>query len=156
VDRAADKLVLVVEAGIDLVQPARLGAAGREARPAVELLARRPAVAAAGELAKAVEAHGAGIEPELEPMNLARGARLGECIGSDQSDQGSEHKPGAAHQHLQRSTNDAPRMAALAYSENTYSIEAVEVFLSSGESCITAAACLEPTSTAMYCLPLTE
>jgi hypothetical protein len=44
----------------------------------------------------------------------------------------------------------------LAYSAKTYSMEAVEVFLSSGESCQTAAGCLEPISTAMYCLPLTE
>jgi hypothetical protein len=44
----------------------------------------------------------------------------------------------------------------LAYSAKTYSMDAVEVFLSSGESCQTAAGCLEPMSTAMYCLPLTE
>ena len=43
-----------------------------------------------------------------------------------------------------------------AQSPNTNSIDAVEVFLSSGASLSTAAGCFEPTSTAMYCLPLTE
>ena len=42
------------------------------------------------------------------------------------------------------------------YRPNTYSIDAVDVFLSSGAFGMTAFGCREPTSTAMYCLPLTE
>ena len=40
------------------------------------------------------------------------------------------------------------------YSPNTYSIDADEVFLSSGAFGMTEFGCFEPTSTAMYCLPL--
>jgi hypothetical protein len=42
------------------------------------------------------------------------------------------------------------------YNPNTYSIDAVDVYLSSGALAMAALACLEPTSTATYCLPLTE
>jgi hypothetical protein len=45
---------------------------------------------------------------------------------------------------------------ACSHKPNTYSIDAVEVYLSSGELAMTAPGCLEPTRTAMYCLPLTE
>jgi hypothetical protein len=44
----------------------------------------------------------------------------------------------------------------VSYSPNTYSMDAVEVFLSSGAFCKTKTGCREPTRTAMYCLPLTE
>jgi hypothetical protein len=47
-------------------------------------------------------------------------------------------------------------VVSLSHSSNTYSIDAVEVFLSSGAFCNTKTGCLEPTRTAMYCLPLTE
>jgi hypothetical protein len=42
------------------------------------------------------------------------------------------------------------------YKVNTYSIEAVDVFFSSGKFCMTLSGWREPTSTAMYCLPFTE
>jgi hypothetical protein len=42
-----------------------------------------------------------------------------------------------------------------AYNPNMYSMEAVDVFLSSGDKPVTNGDCREPTSTAMYCLPST-
>src|SRR4051812_10174465 len=57
VDRLADIFALVVEAHIDFVQAVLLGAALAVLRPVEELLARRPAIAAAGELAPAVDTH---------------------------------------------------------------------------------------------------
>ena len=51
---------------------------------------------------------------------------------------------------------EVQRARWLHHNANTYSMEAVEVFFSSGESSQTAAVCLEPISTAMYCLPSTE
>src|SRR5262245_60021458 len=39
---------------------------------------------------------------------------------------------------------------------NTYSIEATDMVLSSGNSASVCDVCLDPTSTAIYCLPLTE
>jgi hypothetical protein len=42
------------------------------------------------------------------------------------------------------------------YRPNTYRIDAVALFLSSGAFCRTKNGCFEPTSTAMYCFPLTE
>src|SRR5262249_3977867 len=41
------------------------------------------------------------------------------------------------------------------YRPNTNSMEAVDVFFSSGEYGMTFCDCREPTSTATYCLPLT-
>src|SRR5579883_269801 len=77
IDGAADIFGLIVEAGVDFVQAARLGAALGEVLPIVEPLTRRPAVAAAGELAETVERHGRGIEPELEAVDFSGIARLG-------------------------------------------------------------------------------
>src|SRR5262249_20646439 len=71
VDRLADVLVLVVEAQVDLMQPARLCSASGEIGKAVELRARRPAVAAAGELAEAIDGHLARVEAEPQPADLA-------------------------------------------------------------------------------------
>ena len=48
------------------------------------------------------------------------------------------------------------RDSLLDYSPNTNSMEAVDVCLSSGAFGMIAFGCLEPTSTATYCLPLTE
>jgi len=42
------------------------------------------------------------------------------------------------------------------HSANTYNIEAVDVFFSSGDSGMTLFGCFDPASTAMYCLPFTE
>ena len=42
------------------------------------------------------------------------------------------------------------------HSPNTNSIDAVEVFFSSGIVAMMVAGCRAPTSTATYCLPLTE
>src|SRR5262245_33872878 len=71
VDRLADKFILVVEACSDLVQAIGLGTTLAELRPALEFLPRRAAVAAAGEIAEAVERHGLRLEPELEAADLA-------------------------------------------------------------------------------------
>src|SRR5262249_34120294 len=54
-----------------------------------------------------------------------------------------------------RDHDDAPAFIR-AQRLNTYSIEAVDVCFSSGAFCRMNRDCLEPTSTAMYCLPLTE
>src|SRR5262245_61027170 len=71
VDRLADILILVVEARSDLMQAVGLGAALAELRPALELLPRRAAVAAAREIAESVEQHGLRLEAELEAADLA-------------------------------------------------------------------------------------
>jgi hypothetical protein len=47
-------------------------------------------------------------------------------------------------------------IASAGYSANTKSIDAVDVFFSSGDSGMMFGAWREPTSTAMYCLPFTE
>src|SRR5258708_6075475 len=41
------------------------------------------------------------------------------------------------------------------YRLNTYTMDAVELFFSSGAPCMTNGDCFEPARTAMYCLPLT-
>src|SRR5258708_6141492 len=46
--------------------------------------------------------------------------------------------------------------AGRSHKPNTYSMDAVEVNLSSGEFVMTAPGCLEPTRTATNCLPLIE
>src|SRR5258708_37795960 len=58
VDGAADELVLVIEAGIDLVQTARLGRAFPETRPIVEPLARRAPLAPPGAVPHTPPRHG--------------------------------------------------------------------------------------------------
>src|SRR5438552_17427159 len=60
-------------------------------------------------------------------------------------------RPGARW--VERSLAGPKRPAC--YSPNTYSLDAVEVSLSSGAFGMTEFGCFEPTSTAMYCLPLT-
>src|SRR3954447_25841757 len=67
----ADIFVLVVEADIDLVQAIALGPALAELRPVGEALARRAAIAAAGELAVAVGAHRFRVEAKPQAANLA-------------------------------------------------------------------------------------
>src|SRR5262249_59722587 len=70
VDGPADVFILVVEARRDLVQAVGLGPALAELRPVLELLPRRAAVAAAGEIAEAVERHGLRLEAELEATDF--------------------------------------------------------------------------------------
>src|SRR5215469_963132 len=78
VDGAADIFLLVVEAHVDFIEPARLGPAFAEVRPLVDRLPRRTAVAAAGEVAEGIGRHLCGLETELEAVNLAGvAARLG-------------------------------------------------------------------------------
>jgi hypothetical protein len=55
-----------------------------------------------------------------------------------------------------REGNEQSRAACSPYNPNTYSIDAVALFFNSGAFCNTKNGCFEPTSTAMYCLPLTE
>src|SRR5580704_12976216 len=98
IDGAADELVLVVEAGIDLVQAARLGAAFPEPRPIVEPLARRAAVAAAGELAETVHAYGRRLEAELEAVDLAEVWRLrARGRGCERQDSRNENDAGSTN-----------------------------------------------------------
>src|SRR6516162_8813091 len=54
---AADVLLLVVEADIDFIEPARFGPALAKLAPIVDRLARRPSVAPAGEVAEGVGGH---------------------------------------------------------------------------------------------------
>src|SRR5262245_32687994 len=75
VDGPADVFILVIEACCDLVQAVGLGPALAELGPVLELLPRRAAVAAAGEIAESVERHGLRLEAELEAADLA-GIRL--------------------------------------------------------------------------------
>src|SRR5262249_16365554 len=76
-DRLADIFILVVEAGIDLVQVVVFPPALGEIGPVVEFLPRRPSVAAAGQLAEAIEAHRVRLEPELEAADFSGiGSRL--------------------------------------------------------------------------------
>src|SRR6266436_5961967 len=78
VDGAADVFLLVVEAGIDFVEPARLGPALAKLAPLVDCLPGRSSVAPAGEVAEGVGGHLLGLQAELEAVNLARIApRLG-------------------------------------------------------------------------------
>src|SRR5262249_59604475 len=70
VDRLADILVGVVEPEVDLAQPARLRPACAEASPALELLARRAAVAAAGKVAVALGAHGRSLEAQPQAADF--------------------------------------------------------------------------------------
>ena len=70
----------VIEARIDFVKAARLRPALAEVRPLVDRLPRRPAIAAAGEIAERVGRHLRGLEAELEAVNLA-GVALGLRIG---------------------------------------------------------------------------
>src|SRR5262245_32138217 len=71
INGAADVFLLVVEAGIDFVEPARFGPALAEVAPIVDRLAGRPSVAAAGEVAEGVSGHLLGLQAELEAVNLA-------------------------------------------------------------------------------------
>ena len=64
-ERLGDVFVLVVETGRDFTQPACLRPAFFELRPGVELLTRRSAIAAAGELAPAVQCHRLGGKPKF-------------------------------------------------------------------------------------------
>src|SRR6266480_5249921 len=70
-DCPADIFVLVVEAGRDLVEIVVFWPAFGEIRPRFKLLSRRPAVAAAGQFAEAIETHVLCFEPELEAANFA-------------------------------------------------------------------------------------
>ena len=71
VDGAADELVHVIEAGVDFVQATLLGTAGSKGGPIVEPLARRAAIAAAGQFTEAVHSHGRRLEAEPEAMDFA-------------------------------------------------------------------------------------
>jgi hypothetical protein len=71
------------------VQAARLGAALGEARPIVKPLPRRAAIAAAGELAEAVERHALRLEAELEAVDLAKVGGLG--VGREMEAENHEH-----------------------------------------------------------------
>src|SRR5580704_17264139 len=75
--RLGDVFVLVIEAGGDFVQAARFRPTFLEVRPGVELPTRRPAIAATGEFAPAVERHRLGLQPKPEAMDFASiGRRL--------------------------------------------------------------------------------
>src|ERR1700744_3370683 len=76
-ERLGDVLVLVVEAGVDFTQPARFRPAFCKVRPGVELLTRRSAIAAAGELTPAVQGHRLGGKPKFQAMDFAR---IGLCL----------------------------------------------------------------------------
>src|SRR5580700_814236 len=79
-ERLGDVFVLVVETGRDFTQPAGFRPAFFEVRPRVELLARRSTIAAAGELAPAIQCHRLGRKPKSETMDFAWiGRRL--CAG---------------------------------------------------------------------------
>src|SRR5258708_4636443 len=79
-DGLADILILVVEARIDFVQPIVFRPALPELRPIPELLPRRAAVAAAGEIAETVEGHRLRLEPELQAADFA-GVWPSLCLG---------------------------------------------------------------------------
>src|ERR1043166_194642 len=166
VDRPPDIFLEVVETGVHLVQAGRLGAALSELRPVGDALAGRTAVAAAGEFAEAGGAHRAGVEAELEPAQLAAVGRLRER--ERVREQGGHHE-GCAEQishaairltpswlYLEGRRVWAPACRSGHHSPNTYTIEAVDVCLSSGAFGMMRFGCFEPTSTAMNCLPLTE
>src|SRR5262249_46591020 len=140
----ADIFVLVVEAHVDFVQAAVLGAAFGEARPVVELLARRAAVAAAGKFNEARGRHCARVEPELEAAQFA-------TVGRRLRERGRARKHRCERNRANKDVTSAHRAD---HSPNTNSIDAVELFLSSGYSVSSAGFCRAPASTATYCLPL--
>ncbi len=90
VDGAGDIVLLVVEPGGDLVEAARLGTAFAKLRPAVDQLPRRPAIAAAGEVAEGVGRHLRGLQTELEAVDFARVRRRLRPPLSDRAAQGAE------------------------------------------------------------------
>jgi len=101
VDGLADIFARVVETDIDLVQAIVLGPALAELRPIQQALARRAAIAAAGELAVAVGAHRFRVEAEPQAANLALVlARLRERRQACEYGQACEHerKPKPARQ----------------------------------------------------------
>src|SRR6266849_4684772 len=95
VNGAADVFLLVVEAGIDFVKPARLGPALAKLAPIVDRLAGRTSVAAAGEVAEGVGGHLLGLQAELEAVKFAGIApRLGVGRrGDEERGQRNDHGP---------------------------------------------------------------
>ena len=79
VDRLADVFGFVVEAGGNLVQTRRLRPAFGKVRPFLDALPRRTAIAAAGQIAEAVERHRLRLQPELEPPDFAGVGALRQC-----------------------------------------------------------------------------
>src|SRR5262249_55599188 len=71
INGAADVFLLVVEAGVDFVEPARFGPALAELAPIINRLAGRSSVAPAGEVAAGIGGHLFGLQAELESVNLA-------------------------------------------------------------------------------------
>src|SRR5262249_37320506 len=94
-----------------------------------------------------------GLEDILAVLDRARvlgrlGARgAGRCPRADRDDRNRRDPAKGTHRHRQRLGPQSP---------NTNSIDAVELFLSSGAKPTTNADCRDPPSTAMYCLPPAE
>src|SRR5262249_26442546 len=79
-DGAVDILALVVEASIDLVKAVGLRPAPGELRPVLKPQPRRPAIAAAGELAEAGDGRRGRRQSELQAADFAgvvAGLRMG-------------------------------------------------------------------------------
>ena len=89
------------------------------------------------------------LVPSQEEAML-REAVAGICDGFGREYMQRKRDAGAAQPRQRDDVSNA------AHSPNTNSIDAVEVFLSSGMVARMTAGCLDPTSTATYCLPLTE
>ncbi len=66
------------------------------------------------------------------------------------------HKGGGNHVAPTFATHAMRKLDHRSHSPNTYSIEATDMVLSSGNSASVCDVCRDPTSTAIYCLPLTE
>src|SRR5438093_7794454 len=115
-DRLADILVLVVEARIDLVEAALFRPAFGKIGPVLELLPRRPAVAAAGKLAESVQTHLLCFESELESADFAlirsrlRAGRRGR--GDEGERCGAGGKRGCLRYQSHRITSSSARTAA--------------------------------------------
>src|SRR6266849_8587785 len=109
VNGAADVFLLVVEADVDFMEPARLGPAFAKLAPIVDRLAGRSSVAPAGEVAEGVGGHLLGLQAELEAVNLAGiAARLG--VGRRRNEErGQRNEDGAVGWAKARALRLCPR-----------------------------------------------